>query len=136
MNGAFFDSNVLLYALARDDLRQAVAARLLAAGGTVSVQVLNEFANVAFRKLGLPWTEVAEALASLRALCAPPLALTVATHEAALGLAQRHRFAFYDALIVASALEAGCATLLTEDMQNGLVIEARLTLRNPFRQGG
>ncbi len=130
----FFDSNVLLYTLVEDDPRQAVATRLLAEGDTISVQVLNEFATVARRKLKLSWFEIGETLSALRSLCPPPLPLTVATHETALALASRHNFAFYDALIVASALEAGCATLLSEDMQDGQVIEGRLTIRNPFRQ--
>jgi len=132
----FFDSNVLVYTLTKGDPRQAVAARLLQENaGTVSVQVLNEVASVAHRKLKLSWADVAETLADLRALCQEPRALTLATHQAALALAARHGFSFYDALIVAAALEAGCTTLLTEDMQDGLVVEGRLTLRNPFRQG-
>jgi len=74
------------------------------------------------------------ALAALRALCPAPLPLTLATHEAALTLATRYGFAFYDALMAASALEAGCATLLSADMQDGQVIEGRLMMCNPFRQ--
>lgn len=132
--GVFLDSNVLVYAALQPDRRTAVAKDLLAQGGTISVQVLNEFANVARRKLRRPWPEIARALADIRAVCPAPLPLTVATHEAALALATRHGFAFYDALIVAAALEAGCATLLSEDMQDGQVIEGRLTIRNPFRQ--
>jgi len=134
LSGVFFDSNVLLYTLAADDPRAAIAAALLGRGGIVSVQVLNEFANVASRKLKLSWAEVSEALALLRILCAPPLPLTVATHEAALAVAARYRFSFYDALIVASALEADCTTLFSEDMQDGQVIDGRLTIQNPFEQ--
>ncbi len=133
MTGSFLDSNVLLYTLAQGDPRAAVASELLVRGGTVSVQVLNEFANVAHRKLGLPWAEVALALASLRVLCAAPLPLTLATHEAALALAERHRFSFYDALIVASALEARCAALMSEDMQHDLLVNGVLTIQNPFK---
>lgn len=134
MNSVFFDSNVLIYALIEGESRQTAASRLLATGGTVSVQVLNEFATVAHRKLKLSWPEAETALAALRTLCAAPLPLTLTTHEAALALASRYGFAFYDALIVASALEAGCPTLFSEDMQDGQVIEGRLTIRNPFRQ--
>ena len=134
MTKGFFDSNILIYILATDDPRQAIAAGLLAAGGTISVQVLNEFASVARRKLKLSWAETAEALIALRNLCAVAVPLTLATHEAALKLAARYGFAFYDALIVASALETGCATLLTEDMPDGLLVETRLTIRNPFLQ--
>lgn len=97
--------------------------------------MLNEFANVARRKLKLSWAELGEALAALRALCLSPLPLTVATNEAALALAARHGFGIYDALILAAALEAGCATLYSEDLQDGQVIDGRLTIRNPFRPG-
>ena len=131
--GVFLDSNVLLYALARDDHRATVAGRLLLEGGTISVQVLNKVANVARRKLKLSWAETSEALAALRILCAPPKSLTLATHETALALAERYQFSFYDALIVASALEAGCTTLLSEDLHDGLVVADRLTVQNPFR---
>ena len=136
MTGVFFDNNVLIYALTKGDPRQAVAARLLQDSiGTISVQVLNEVASVAHRKLKLSWADIAETLADLRSLCHEPRALTLATHQAAVALAARHGFSFYDAPIVAAALEAGCTTLLTEDMQDGLLVEGRLTLHNPFRQG-
>ncbi len=133
MSGVFFDSNVLLYTLAQGDPREPVATSLLATGGSISVQVLNEFATVARRKIKLSWAEVTTALAAVRVLCAPPLPLTLALHEAALTLAERHQFALYDALIVAAALEAGCATLLSEDLHHGLVVAGRLTIHNPFR---
>lgn len=61
--------------------------------------------------------------------------ITIGTHEAAVALAREHAFNFYDALIVASALEAGCDTLFTEDMQHGRTIGG-LAIWNPFREGG
>ena len=130
----FLDTNILVYATATDDRRSAAARSLLAKGGVISVQVLNEFANVARRKLQRPWPEVKEALAVFRALCKEPRGLSLATHDSALEIAQRDGLAFYDSLIVASALEAGCLTLLSEDMQNGRVIAGRLTIRNPFAE--
>ena len=130
----FLDTNVVLYTLAEGDPRRPIARTRLAQGGTISVQVLNKFATVARRKLKLSWPEVYKALAVVRTLCPPPVPLTLATHEAALALASQHSFSLYDALIVASALEAGCDTLLSEDMQHGRVIDARLTITNPFRQ--
>ena len=133
-SGTFFDSNVPLYTLFVHDPRQAAAKALLAKGGVISVQVLNEFAVVARRKLKLSWPEITESIAALRALCPPPLPLTVATHKAGLKIAARYGFRLYDAMIVASALEAGCATLLSEDLQHGQVIDGRLRIRNPFRQ--
>ncbi len=135
MSPPFFDTNVLVYAALQPDPRSDAARALLRGGGVVSVQVLNEFANVARRKLRRTWPEVQQALAAVRALCPAPRPITAATHEAALALAERTGYAVYDALILASALEAGCDTVCSEDMQDGQVIEGRLTIRNPFRQG-
>jgi predicted nucleic acid-binding protein len=129
----FLDTNVLLYAALQPDPRSEAARALLAQGGMVSVQVLNEFAAVARRKLRRPWPEITQALEAIRTLCPAPWPLSLATHDAALGLAARTGYQFYDALILAAALEAGCTTLFTEDLQDGQLIEGRLTLRNPFR---
>jgi len=128
---AFFDTNVLIYAFAQDDPRAEVAADLLAGGGAISVQVLNEFTAVARRKLGMPWDEVLDALAAIRSLCAPPLPLKVETHEAALRIAQERGYGIHDSLVIASALEAGCDTLYSEDMQHGQLVDG-LTICNPF----
>jgi predicted nucleic acid-binding protein len=128
----FLDTNILIYALVQNDARAARASLLLRQGGTISVQVLNEFTNTALRKFKRPWTEIIEALAALRVLFPDPRPIDPVTHEAALTIAQREGFSFYDSLIVASALEAQCSTLLSEDMQNGRVVEGRMTIRNPF----
>ena len=130
----FLDSNVLVYSMVTDDPRSAIATALLERGGTISVQVLNEFTSTAIRKLKRSWSDVTAALAAFRKLLPNPLPVTLAMHEAALEIAQRDRLGFYDALIVAAALEAGCSTLLTEDMQDGRVIDGRLTIQNPFAQ--
>jgi predicted nucleic acid-binding protein len=130
----FLDSNVLVYSIVTDDPRAAIATALLEQGGAISVQVLNEFASTAIRKLKRSWSDVTAALAAFRKLLPNPLPITLAMHEAALEIAQRDRLSFYDALIVAAALEAGCSTLLTEDMQHGRVIDGRLTIQNPFAQ--
>jgi predicted nucleic acid-binding protein len=127
---AFFDTNILVYAQ-QDGGKAETARALLARGGILSVQVLNEFAAVASRKLGKNWDDIGAAVDDALALVDPPLPLTAALHEAARALARDHGFAFYDALIVAAALEAGCDTLLSEDMQNGRVVDG-LTIVNPF----
>ncbi len=129
---AFLDTNVLIYAVAADQPRTEVAEALLVSGGTVSVQVLNEFVVTARRKLAMSWDEVAEAESAIRALCPTPLAITADTHDDAVRLARRYGFHFYDALVVASALAADCETLYTEDLQDGQLIDDRLTIRNPF----
>lgn len=134
MSRAFLDTNVLVYAVSQGDPRERLAMAALAEGGVIGLQCLNEFAAVARRKLGFSWDEVRRAVASFLDLSPAPQPLTLAAHQAALGLAARHGFHIYDALIVAAALQAGCDRLLTEDLQDGLVIEGRLTVRNPFAE--
>lgn len=128
----FFDTNILIYAVAEDGPRSARAEELLDAGGIISVQILNEFVSVARRKILMPWSEVTEALDAFEVLCPLPLPITIETHQAALKVAQKHGYNIYDALVVAAALEAGCETLYSEDFQDGQKIDARLTIRNPF----
>ena len=131
---AFFDTNVLIYAVALDDPRNARAEKLLASGGTISVQILNEFVSVARRKIMMSWRDVRGALDAFHDLCPPPLPITMELHEAALKIAEQHGYGIYDALVVAAALEAECAILYSEDFQDGQTIDGRLTIRNPFAQ--
>ena len=132
MPGRFFDTNVLLY-LASDDATKADRAEeLIAEGGTISVQVLNEIANVARRKMAMPWAETRAFLAAVRGLLAVE-PVTVEIHETGLALAERHNLSLYDATIAAAALHAGCDTLFSEDMQHGMVLDGRLRVANPFR---
>jgi predicted nucleic acid-binding protein len=129
---AFFDTNVFVYAIIQDDPRSDHAEELIARGGTVSVQVLSEFAAVARRKTKMPWVEIRLALDGIKTLCPDPLPITLDTHTEALAIAEKYGYRIYDALIVASALEARCTILYSEDMQDGQVIDGRLTIRNPF----
>lgn len=129
---AFLDTNVLIYATLSPDPRSDLARDLLSERNVISVQVLNEFANVARGKLRRSWPDVVQALTAIRTLCLPPRPLTVAMHEAALSIAARLNYQLYDAMIIAAALEAGCATLYSEDLQHGQIIDRRLTIRNPF----
>lgn len=133
MSGArvFFDTNVLLYLLSSDAAKADRAEALLGQGGTVSVQVLNEFAAVALRKLRLSHAEVREVLEPIRVVCKIEV-LAEETHDLALQIAECNAFNFYDALIVAAALLAGCDILYSEDLQDGQVVDGRLTVRNPF----
>lgn len=128
---AFFDTTVLVYILKEGDKKSEIADQLLAAGGVLSVQVLNEFAHVARRKLGMSWEEIEEALANIRGLCSPPAPLTIETHATALKIAKRYGFQIYDSLVLASALETQCSILYSEDRQHGQKIES-LTIHNPF----
>jgi predicted nucleic acid-binding protein len=127
----FLDTNVLVYAALSDDPRCPTAERLLAGGGTISVQVLNEFVNVARGKLKWPWPDIEAMLALVRGRSAQVRDISVWTHEAAVSLARDHGLALYDALIVAAAIEAGCDTLYSEDMQHGRTFGG-LAIVNPF----
>ncbi len=126
----FFDTNVLLYA--QEAGRKGDLARVaLSAGGKISAQVLNEFTSVSRRKQRKDWPEIAEAIADALTVVDSPLPLTIELHAAALALARDHGFSFYDALIVAAAIEAGCDILYSEDLQHGRAIGG-LTIHNPF----
>ena len=128
---AFFDTNVLLYLLSGDASKADRAENLVAAGGVISVQVLNEFASVASRKLGMSWAEIREVLETVRAVCrVEPISLE--THDRGLALSERYGCSIYDSMILASALLAGCDALFTEDLQDGQSVDGKLTVRNPF----
>lgn len=128
---AFIDTNVLLYLLSADAAKADRAEEVIQAGGVVSVQVLNEFASVATRKLKMPMAEVRQVLDTIRAVC-EVVPLTEETHVLGLDLAERYRLSLYDAMIVSAALLSNCATLWSEDLHHGQVVEQQMTVRNPF----
>jgi predicted nucleic acid-binding protein len=130
----FFDSNILIYAYSTDARRDRALA-VVAAGGVISAQVLNEFTNVLRKKQKQAWPIIEDAVDSVRFQFPDIVPLTAGTHAAAVALARDHGLAFYDALIVAAAIEAGCDVLYSEDMQHGRAIGA-LTIRNPFLESG
>jgi predicted nucleic acid-binding protein len=125
----FLDTNVILYLLS-DTNKADRAEALLAEGGTISVQVLNEAANVMIRKLKMDLDEVCSFLAGVRHFCKIE-PLTVEVHDQALEIRRRYGFSIYDSSIVAAAARAGCAILYSEDLHNGQTIDG-LTVTNPF----
>lgn len=131
MPRGFLDTNVLVYAFAIDD-RTPKAEILLGSGCVTGVQVLDEFANVARRKLGMEWDEVGEALRAIRALRHAVVPLDLDVHAEGLEIARRYSLAVFDALMVAAAPRSGCNTLWSEDMQDGLIVGSRLRIANPF----
>ena len=131
MAGEFLDSNVLIFAFT-DDPRNQKAQELLGKGCVIGVQVLNEFTNVARRKLGMTWEELREALSSILIVCPTVLPMDLEVHSDALAIAERYGFRIFDALMIASALHGGCEILWSEDMQDGMVINGRLHIANPF----
>ena len=131
MRRVFLDTNVLIYAFS-EDARRDRARELLREGGAISVQSLNEFANVARRKLGIDWTEVRDSLTVIASRCGPALPLTPELSREGLRLAERYCLSVYDGMSVAAALALECDAVLSEDMHAGLEIDGKLTVVNPF----
>lgn len=127
----FFDTNILLYLLSENDKKSDCSETLISRGGIISAQVLNEFASVASKNLRMEYADIREILDSLRSICTV-VPLSLETHNMGIDIAERYGFAFYDSLIVASALQSDCSILYTENLQNNQIIEKQLTLINPF----
>lgn len=135
---AFIDTNVLIYWV-DDSARADVVEQLLVQQAVISVQVLNEFANVLLKKRAMSLPDIETLCSTLIDTC-EVIDLSVRTHQTALALMARYNFSVYDANIVAAATLADCAFLYTEDMQDGLNIKLpgsaatkALVIRNPFR---
>lgn len=129
--GPFLDSNILVYAYSNDP-RSGVAKAICAQPHIISVQSLNEFANVSRRKLHIGWDDIVLRLVTIVDLAETVIPLTFELHQNAIALADRYKLQLYDCLIIAAAIGAGCDTLYSEDMQHGLLIEDYLIVRNPF----
>jgi predicted nucleic acid-binding protein len=134
MPGSFFDTNVLIYIASGDPVKADRAEAIIASGGAISVQVLNEFANVARRKMRMSWEETHTLLSLLRGLLTVH-SIDIETHETGLTLAERYNLSIYDAMIAAAALRAGCDTLWSVDMQHGMALGEGLRIVNPFCMG-
>jgi predicted nucleic acid-binding protein len=132
---SFFHTNVLVYLASSDAAKADRAEATIAAGGAISVQVLNELTNVARRKMRMSWTDTHVFLDMLRSLLTVH-PLTLETHETGLALAERYGLSTYDAMITASAILAGCDTLWSEDMHHGISLQEGLRIVNPFRDMG
>jgi predicted nucleic acid-binding protein len=127
------DTNIAVYALTQHD--KGIRARaVLREADFLSVQVLNEYAVVARRKLRRDWNEIAGDLARLRNAGGIVRPITDESNFEASRIAERYRLAFYDALLIAVALANGAAVFYSEDMQHGLVIDGTITIVNPFLQ--
>ncbi|MGE5115172.1 MAG: PIN domain-containing protein [Betaproteobacteria bacterium] len=140
MSGAdFLDTNVFVYLVDEaSPAKQAIARQLVRDAhahhsGVISFQVVQESLQVITRKFKVV-ARRSDAADFLRDVLVPlwQVMPSPALYEKALGLQERHEFSFYDSLIVAAALEAGCRRLLSEDLQHGQRIEG-LRIENPFR---
>ena len=133
----FIDTNVLIYWV-DDSTRADVVERLLAQQSVISVQVLNEFANVLRKKRAMPLPDIQTLCTTLTDTC-EVLDVSLHTHQTALALMARYNLSVVDANIVATTALADCAILYSEDMQDGLNImlpapdkSHPLVIRNPF----
>lgn len=127
----FFDSNIVLYLLSQDKTRADRCEAIVEKGGVISVQVLNECVNVMLKKLEMYHSEIDEFLSVIKNIC-DVSPLSIDTHENALTLLNRYKFSWYDSLIVSAALENDCSILWSEDMHDGLLVNDKLTIKNPF----
>ena len=135
MSGSFFlDTNILVYAYSDSDPAKSQTARTLnrPQEGWVSTQVLTELANVMARKFKVSWPDIQLIVENI-ADNFPVHINSPVTIAQATRLAQRYGFSWFDSLIVAAALECGCETLYSEDLQHGQIIEQSLRVVNPFR---
>jgi predicted nucleic acid-binding protein len=129
----FIDTNVLIYLLSADPRKADQAEAIVRKGGRISVQVLNELTHVARRKLTIPWMEIYEFTSLIRSLCLVE-PLSTDTYDKGCHVAERYGLSVYDAMIAAAALIGGCEILYSEDMQDGLLIDRQLAVRNPFKE--
>ncbi len=127
----FLDTNILVYALSAGSKAPAAQA-LLRQPFALSAQTLNEFANVARKKLALSWTDIERLIDDLTTMAAVIASLDQTTTKNAINLVKRYNLAFYDATMLAAALELGCTRYYSEDLQDGLTIDGRMTITNPF----
>ena len=125
------DSNVVVYVFTLDP-RRAVAARLLTEVDFVSAQVLNEYSNVARRKLSKTWQAIAEDVLDIRRAIGAVLPILEEHTATALRLAERYQLSFYDALMLAVALSGGARVFYSEDMAHDLLVDDTLRIVNPF----
>jgi predicted nucleic acid-binding protein len=133
MNANFADTNVIIYSVSDDDDKRLLALKIIAAKPVISTQVLTETANTLQRKLKFSPQDTQSILMRLIAEC-DVVAVLPRTVISAITVMERYRFSFYDSLIIATALEASCTTLYSEDMQHGQLIENKLLIINPFKE--
>ena len=127
----FLDTNIFVYAFG-DDERTETAQEIMSAPYVTSVQALNEFAHVMRRKLRRELSEIRKGTVAIQKASARIIPLDIALNHAAFDLVARYNLSFYDALMIAAALEAQSTVFLSEDLQHGLTINNTLTIQNPF----
>ena len=129
----FCDTNVCLYALHADTPDKAgKAMSALATGPTISTQVLGETVRTMLVKFHFDPEDAKKQVHFLSTRCTV-VTLETADYLEAIRVFRDYRLSWWDSLIVATALRAGCSILLSEDMQHGFLIDGKLAVVNPFR---
>jgi len=136
MNGnqVFIDTNLLIYLVKDNTGKAEIVAETLETNGHIyiSTQVINEFCNVAIKKLGIPKSEILLSIDKFTEKFTVSH-LSVNTIKIALHIQEKYNFSYYDSLIIASTLENNGSIHYTEDMQHHQIIENSLTIINPFK---
>jgi predicted nucleic acid-binding protein len=129
----FLDTNIIIYSYSLDELdKKQKAIQCLQAGQPwVSTQVLNETVNILKRKFSIDFTQISTVINELTQQLQIAI-VTVKTIQSAISISEKYKFSYFDSLIVASALEAGCNFLYTEDLHDGQQIDHKLTILNPL----
>jgi len=135
-DSVFVDSNLWLYAFVLrpgEESKHARALPLVEARNryTISTQVVSEVSANLLKKAGMPEVDILDIVEGFYRRCRV-INTGLECHRTASRLRSVHRFSFWDSLIVAAALEAGCDTLYSEDMQHGQVVAEKLTILNPL----
>jgi len=130
----FLDTNLLIYLYSESEAEKRNAVyRIFDLNHCItSLQVLNEASNIWFKKYGWDGTKIQRHLDNIELLCDNILMIERNTINIALSLKDRYGYSYYDCLVLSSALESNCNIIMTEDMNNGQIINERLKISNPF----
>jgi predicted nucleic acid-binding protein len=131
-DNSFIDSNILIYAMAGEDVKQSVARNLIdRERHNISNQVVSEVLFNLIKKAGYSGDELESVIHELYSAFFVK-SLDQQDFLEAANIRKRYDFSFWDSLIVATALHINCNTLYSEDMQHGMVVDSSLTIINPF----
>ena len=133
---AFVDTNVLIYLFGDEPDKQQRASELLISASpdttfVISTQVIGEFVNACLRRRLLSEAETA-ALVDVFIDALEVWRVEPETLKEGMRLKQRYGYAWWDSLLLATALEAGCTVFHSEDLQDGQRVDGRLRISNPF----
>ena len=132
-DNVFIDTNILVYTYSNDEpSKKEIACNLILSNNTfISTQVIQELINTITRKFKYQYSDALNAITE----CCNNSNLFTNNHSTiiqACNIAERYKFSFYDSLILSAALDSNCSIIYTEDMNDGQVINDKLTIKNPF----